>query len=305
LRELSIAYDAFAREATPILPELPICYSQYAQAQRAILSGARYDSLLQFWKNQLADLPTLEIPTDRPRPMRQSYSGGQCRVQYSPELVERLNKIAKDRHVTLHMLLLAAFQTLLHKHTGQSDLALGMPVAGRLDQAWEPLIGFFVNTLVIRTDLSGDPTFSALLQRTRTSCLATYDHQEMPFELLVKEIRPERTLNSNPLVQMIFQLTTMENTQLHFDGLDIQALDLDEPRVRFDLEVHLAQTDGGVRGAIHYAKDLFDASTIQRLSDHFHTILCSIAADPDQRLSELEWISEEEIEVPEPDDVRR
>ena len=294
LRELSIAYDAFAREATPILPELPICYSQYAQAQRAILSGARYDSLLQFWKNQLADLPTLEIPTDRPRPMRQSYSGGQCRVQYSPELVERLNKIAKDRHVTLHMLLLAAFQTLLHKHTGQSDLALGMPVAGRLDQAWEPLIGFFVNTLVIRTDLSGDPTFSALLQRTRTSCLATYDHQEMPFDKLVEEIRPKRTLNSNPLVQMIFQLTTMENTQLHFDGLDIQALDLDEPRVRFDLEVHLAQTDGGVRGAIHYAKDLFDASTIQRLSDHFHTILCSIATDPDQRLSELEWISEEE-----------
>ena len=181
------------------------------------------------------------------------------------------------------MTLLAAFQTLLARYSGQDDIAVGTPIAGRNHAELEDLIGFFVNTLVLRTDLSGDPTFRELLGRVRQVSLDAYDHQDLPFEKLVEELQPERHLSRSPLFQVVFQLLNFADQDLALEDLEVSRLPSSSQRVRFDLELHLRQQPQDLRGTVVYSTDLFDASTIERMVGHFVTLLEGIVADPDQR----------------------
>ncbi|MFN7734360.1 MAG: amino acid adenylation domain-containing protein, partial [Pirellula sp.] len=294
--ELSIAYGDTLHGRPCSLPSLPSRYIDYALQQRRELTGTHYESMLDYWKSHLQGMPTLDLPHDFPRPLRPSHACGQHRMQFDPELVASLHSIARDCQCTLHMVFLAAFQCLLHKWSRQDDICIGMPIAGRLHEDLEPLIGFFVNTLVIRGDLSGNPTFKDLLQRVRTTSLAAYDHQEMPFDKLVEELQPDRAFNSTPLVQVLFQLTNFNPSTLNLEGLTAEPLDLDEPRLRFDLEVYVTQRGDSLTGSIHFARELFEPETIARLAQQYLTLLESIAATPEQPISELEWISQRDTQ---------
>ena len=197
-RELGECYAAHCRGVDPKLPALPVQYADYALWQRKALQGKRLDELLHYWLGQLDGLRALELPTDRPRPPAVTYRGARHAFELPGELVEQLKPLGRTEGVTLHMILLAAFQVLLSRYSRQDDIAVGMPIAGRNHADLEQQIGFFVNTLVLRTDLSGNPTFRELLSRVRQVALAAYDHQELPFERLVEEMQPERHLSRNP-----------------------------------------------------------------------------------------------------------
>ena len=208
-RELEFLYDAYRLGANPDLPDLPVQYADYAVWQRSELQGQRLERLLQHWRSQLENVSALELPTDRPRPALPTYRGARHNFELKEELFEQLKSLAIAEGVTLHMTLLAAFQVLLGRISGQDDIAVGTPIAGRNHAALEDQIGFFVNTLVLRTELSGDATFRELLGRVRKVSLAAYDHQDLPFEKLVEELQPERHLSRNPLVQVLFQLLSL------------------------------------------------------------------------------------------------
>ena len=206
-KELSALYEAFCTGKPARLPELPVQYADYAEWQREWLQGEVLESQLGYWKQQLEGAPqVLELPTDRPRPALQTYRGGRRSRTLSRELSEELKRLSRSEGVTLFMTLLAAFQTLLYRYTGQEEMLVGTPIAGRSREETEGLIGFFVNTLVLRTDLSGHPTFRELLARVRRMAVEAYAHQDLPFEKLVEELQPERDLSRHPLFQVMFVL---------------------------------------------------------------------------------------------------
>ena len=293
-RELQHLYNAGCRRANAELPELPLQYVDYAVWQRSELRGSRLGILLKYWLKQLKGAAPLEMPTDRPRPAKPTYRGARHDFALPEELVNRLNSLSQAEGVTLHMTLLAAFQTLLSRYSSQNDIVVGMPVPGRNHTALEEMIGFFVNTLVLRTDLSGEPTFRELLGRVRQISLSAYDHQDLPFERLVEELQPARDLDRNPLVQVMFQLQNFDTTDTNLGDLEISPMPSTSVRVRFDLEMHLWQDPKQLCGAIIYSIDLFEAPTIERIVAHFVTLLTGIVADPDQRLSELPLLTERE-----------
>ena len=285
-RELEAAYAAYRRNETPALGELTIQYADYAVWQRERLQGERLPAELDYWRKQLAGLEPLELPTDRPRPPRASYQGARHDFEVPRPLMDQLRQLSRREGTTLHMTLLAAFQTLLARYSGQEDIAVGLPIAGRQHAELEPLIGFFVNTLVLRTDLSGQPTFRELLGRVRRVSLEAYDHQDLPFEKLVEELNPERHLGRNPLFQVMFQLLESAGDELALKDLEVSPLASVSDRVRFDLEMHLrTQSEGNLRGTVVYSTDLFDAATIDRLVGHFLTLLRGATADPGRPLS--------------------
>lgn len=298
-RDLAQYYDAYCRGTALDLPDLPVQYADYAVWQRGHLQGQQLERLQRYWRNQLADLTALELPTDRPRPRRPSHRGMRQDFTLRPELVRQLESLSQSAGVTLHMTLLSSFQTLLARSSGQKDITVGTPIAGRNHAALEDLIGFFVNTLALRTDLSGDPTFRELLGRVRHVSLAAYDHQELPFEKLVEELRPERQLNRNPLVQVMFQLMSFSDQRLSLLELEAYRLSQVAGRVKFDLELCLKQPEAnaGFEGTVVYSVDLFDAATIQRMVRHWMTLLEGIAANADQRISELPLLTEAERRV--------
>jgi hypothetical protein len=208
-RELSALYEAYREGGESPLPELPVQYADYAVWQREQLEGEVLDRQLSYWRERLAGAPELlELPTDRPRPPVQTYRGATVPVELSPELLERLQALGRSEGATLYMTLLGAFQVLLSKYSGSEDVVVGSPIAGRTRKEVEELIGFFVNTLVLRTDLSGDPSFREVLRRAREVTLGAYEHQEVPFERLVAELQPERSLSHSPLFQVMFTLQT-------------------------------------------------------------------------------------------------
>ena len=296
-RELRVLYDAYRRDADAGLPDLSVQYTDYAVWQRKQLKGERLTGLLQYWREQLDGLSALEIPTDRVRPRQPSYRGSRHDFTLGPELIRQLRSLCQAEGVTLHMTLLAAFQALLSRYSGQDDVAVGTPIAGRNHAALEGLIGFFVNTLVLRTDLSDDPTFRELLGRVLKVSLAAYDHQDLPFEKLVEELRPERSLSRSPLVQVLFQLLSISDQGLNLRELEVTRLPQSGVRVRFDLEMQVwqpAEKEESFRGAVIYSTDLFDTPTIERLVGHFLTLLESIVADADQRISDLKLLTEAE-----------
>ncbi|MFJ6483325.1 amino acid adenylation domain-containing protein [Streptomyces sp. NPDC091682] len=290
-RELSGAYAALRRGERPALPELPVQYGDFAYWQQRRLADGDADAGIAHWRAALGGLPALELPTDRPRPQVRSGAGDAFVFEVPAELAERLGALARERGATLFMVLLAGFQALLARYTGQADIAVGSPIAGRDRTELEPLVGFFVNTLVLRTDLSGDPAFDELLGRVRRTALAAYEHQDVPFDRLVEELRPERDLSRNPLFDVLFQLHPEQLDALPLDGVEVESLDTSNGTAKFDLSLAMTEHPGGLTGTVQYATDLFDRATVERFGGHYLRLLAGAAETPDAPLSRLDVLS--------------
>jgi amino acid adenylation domain-containing protein len=294
-RELSALYAAYREGGESPLPQLAVQYADYAVWEREQLEGEVLDRQLAYWKERLAGAPELlELPTDRPRPAVQTYRGANVPVELSQELLERLQALGRSEGATLYMVLLGAFQVLLSKYGGGEDVVVGSPIAGRTRREVEELIGFFVNTLVLRTDLSGDPGFREVLGRVREATLGAYEHQEVPFEKLVAELQPERSLTHSPLFQVMFTLQDGEGREAALPGLSVSGVQAELGSAKFDLSLGLMVTPGGLRGGLNYSTDLFERATVERMLGHLERVLEQVAADAEVRLSELELLGQAE-----------
>ncbi|HYR10383.1 MAG TPA: amino acid adenylation domain-containing protein, partial [Longimicrobium sp.] len=288
-RELSALYAAYRDGGESPLAEPALQFADYAVWERAQLGGRALDGQLAWWRERLADAPArLELPTDRPRPPVQTHRGASEPFTLSGELVERLRGVGRGEGATLFMVLLAAFQALLSKYSGSEDVVVGSPVAGRTRGEVDALIGFFANTLVLRTELSGDPPFREALRRVRETTLGAYDHQEVPFERLVAELRPERSQSYAPLFQVMLSVESADGPGLELPGVRPARLGVDRPFSKFDLTLSLAPRPEGMRGSLEYGTELFERATIQRMVGHLARVLEQAAADPGLRLSRLE-----------------
>jgi amino acid adenylation domain-containing protein len=289
VRELAILYAAFSTGTTASLPELPIQYADFAVWQRQWLQGKPLATQLGYWKRQLGgDLPVLQLPTDFSRRRMQTFHGDVVPFALSETLSNRLKTLAQSEGCTLFMTLLAAYKLLLYRYTGQTNMVVGSPIANRNWAELEGLIGFFVNTLVLKTDLSGNPTFRELLQRVRQTTWEAYDHQDLPFEKLVEELHPDRDLSYNPLFQVKFRLENAPTDTLQVPGLTLDLLPQVAPAAKLDLSVDMYETVDGIVGSFEYNRDLFLPETIDRMVQHFCTLLESITQAPDHRISNLE-----------------
>ncbi|MDX2242771.1 MAG: amino acid adenylation domain-containing protein [Leptolyngbyaceae cyanobacterium bins.302] len=305
IRELGDRYTALVAGKPTPLPELPIQYADFAHWQREWLQGDVLNAQLRYWKQQLQDVPVLNLPGAVSRSLMHSsvrgHRGASQLLELPQQLLDALEELSQQAGVTLFMTLLAAFQALLHRYTGQTDIAIGSPIANRHRSELEGLIGFLVNSLVLRTNLAGDPTFRELLERVKEVTLAAYAHQDLPFEKLVEELQPVRSLGQNPLFQVVFALQNTPMEQLTLPGLVLSPVELETKTSRFDLELYLWkcadnfrnlwgkgwQQSDGLRGVIVYNTDLFDATTIASLRHHFQTLLEGIVANPENPLSKL------------------
>ncbi|OJT19745.1 hypothetical protein BO221_36000 [Archangium sp. Cb G35] len=296
VRELMALYEAYALGRPSPLPELPIQYADYAVWQREQFQGEAQQRELAYWKKQLTPLPPpLELPTDRPRPPLKSYRGARAFVKLPASLTRALKAMSQQEEATLYMLLLSAFQSVLHRYTGQTDLSVGSPIANRKLPELELLIGFFVNTLVMRTELSGNPTFRTLLQRVRKTCMEAYAHQDVPFEKLVEALQPERHLSRNPLFQVMFSFQNTPRQDLAVHGLSSQYLLVEPGSSKFDLLLELREeTEDEITGWFEYDTDLFETATIHRLREHFLHVLERVAVSMEDRLSELPLMGSQE-----------
>ncbi len=293
--ELSALYQAFCAGEPSTLPELPIQYADFAYWQKQWLSGEVLQTQLNYWKQQLATSPPLlELPTDRPRPSIQTFLGNTEYFQLNQELMQKLKTLSQKSGVTLFMTLLAAFATLLSRYSGQEDVVIGSPIANRNHSGIESLIGFFVNTLVLYTKLQGNPTFLELLGQLRETTLGAYEHQDLPFEKLVGELQPERSLSYTPLYQVMFVLQNAPIGELELPGLSITPLQLNDVAATDDLFLSLTETAAGLTGKFVYNSDLFDAVTIERMAGHFQILLESIVKSPKQPVSELQLLGANE-----------
>jgi len=293
-RELAALYRATIADEVATLPELPIQYPDYALWQRRWLEAEGLEHHLAYWRDRLQGLTVLELPADRPRPLAQTYRGARALFEIDPETTQGIRALGRESGTTLFMTLLAAFKALLHRYTGQDDLAVGSVSANRNRAELEGLIGFFVNTLVLRTPLAGDPSFREALGRVRETALGAYAHQEVPFERLVEELEPERSLSRTPLVQVMFTLQTDAGGPLALPGLMLECESVFTGTAKFDLTLDLAASGAGLRGEFEYNSDLFTEATIRRLAGHFQQLLRGIVADPDRRLSGLPLMAEDE-----------
>ncbi|HEY0602193.1 MAG TPA: amino acid adenylation domain-containing protein, partial [Herpetosiphonaceae bacterium] len=295
IRDLAQLYAALAHDLPSSLPPLPVQYADFAAWQRHALSDQRLQLLLTAWTDQLHGAPTtLELPTDHPRPPVQSVLGATLPVRLPRPLTQALLALSQQHGVTLFMTLLAAFQVLLSRSSGQDELLVGSPIAGRTRAELDEVIGCFVNTLVLRADLRGQPSFLALLERVRTTTLHAYEHQELPFERLVEALQPARDLSRSPLVQVMFALHNTPQEAIALPGLTLTRLAVDSGTAKFDLALSLNETADGLVGTLEYATALFERATMERLIDHFHTLLAAIVADPQQAITTLPLLTDAE-----------
>jgi acyl transferase domain-containing protein len=295
-KELSELYEAFSKgEASP-LAELPIQYADYASWQREFLQGEVLENQLSYWKTQLAGAPPLlNLPTDRPRSDVPSYRGSREPFSLPAELSARLKELSRREDVTLFMLLLAAFQTLLGRYSKQDDVCVGMSIAGRNRVEFEGLIGCFLNTLVLRTQLPANLRFRELLQRVRETTLQAYAHQELPFEKLIAVLKPERNAGYMPLYQVLLDVINTPKRQVQTPGsLTLTPMVSDTATAKLDLVMDVWESDNQLGGIIEYKTDLFDRETIVKMLRHFEMLLESIVNEPDARLSSLEMRTEAE-----------
>jgi amino acid adenylation domain-containing protein len=293
-REMAALYKAFAAGQPSPLPEVPIQYADYAHWQRQWPQDEMLETQLGYWKRQLTRLSVLQLPMDQPRPAIQTFRGARHFMTVSPTLTQALKALCRQHGVTLFMTLLAAFQTLLHRYTGQEDIAVGSLIANRNRPEIEDLIGFFVNTVVLRTDLSGDPSFRELLVRVRQVTLGAYEHQDVPYEKLLEELRAPRDLSRNSLFQVMCVLHNTPQQAPELPGLTVHSVEIDPGTARFDVTLEFWDTPEGLRCRFEYSTDLFEAPTIARMAGHLQTLLEGIAADPAQRLSTLSLLTADE-----------
>jgi amino acid adenylation domain-containing protein len=314
LRELAVLYPAAMRSQPPLLPPLPVSYSSFAAWQRDWLHGEVLEEQLGYWQRQLAGLTMLELPVDRPRgagtpagtagrpagtagappPLAPAPRlAGRRAADLPPALAAAIAALARREAVTPFMVLLAALQALLARYTGQTDVAVGSPIAGRQRAEIEPLVGFFVNTLVMRTDLSGDPTGGELLGRVRETALGAFAHQDLPFELLVERLAPGRDLDGTPLFQVMLVVQNTPWPTVALPDLELAPAAVPGRTAKFDLTLALVPEQGW-HGDLEYRRELFDGATMERLSSHLATLLTGLAAAPQRRLAELPWLAEPE-----------
>ena len=294
-RELSTLYNAFSKGHLYHLPELPIQYTDFAVWQRQWLQGEVLETQLNYWKQKLDNtLPALELPADRLRPAMQMYRGARKSLRLPKSLTAQLKKLSNDEATTLFMTVLAAFQTLLYRYTGQKKILVGSPIANRNRTEIEGLIGFFVNTLVIKTDISGELSFRELLGRVREVALEAYAHQDLPFEKLVEALQPERDLSRSPLIQVMFSLQNAPTKPLELTGLRVSPLAIGYDTAKFDLSLYLWEVEDEIQGSIEYSIDLFDDARIAYMIGHYQTLLESIIANPDQLISKLPLLTRRE-----------
>ncbi|MDJ0704851.1 MAG: amino acid adenylation domain-containing protein [Leptolyngbyaceae cyanobacterium MO_188.B28] len=289
IREVAALYMALLRQEPSPLTGLAIQYADFAHWQRQWLQGEVLETQLNYWKQQLAGAPQLlELPTDRPRPPVQRFRGAVERFDLDADLTTQLRQLGQQAGTTLFMTLLAAFVVLLYRYTGQEDIVVGSPIANRNRPEIEPLIGFFVNTLVLRTRLSDNPAFADFLSQVRRVALDAYAHQDLPFEKLVEELQPQRSLSYSPLFQVMFVLQNEPKEALELPGLSLTPIENDESVAeKFDLTLFISESASGLTGMWRYNIDLFDAATIERMSAHFQTLLAAIVTDPQQRVGQL------------------
>jgi non-ribosomal peptide synthetase component F/acyl carrier protein len=288
LGELAALYEAFAEGRPSPLAELPVQYADFAAWQRRRLEGGLLEAGLAFWRGRLAgELPVVELPADRPRPAVLSHRGAHRERLLPAVLASPLQELAREGRATLFMALLAGYQGLIHRYTGLEDLVVGSPVAGRNRVELEGLIGVFINNLVLRTRLDGRPSFRELLARVREAALEAFVHQEVPFERLVDELRPERDLSRTPLFQLMFVGQNAPLRRMELPGLTLAPREIDLGTARFDLSLSMGEADGGWLGTWKYSTDLFDAATIERMAGHFEGLLAAALAHPDRPLAEL------------------
>ncbi|HYK62131.1 MAG TPA: amino acid adenylation domain-containing protein, partial [Bryobacteraceae bacterium] len=297
VRELSVLYGAFHAGTPSPLPELRLQYADYAVWHRQHLQGNILEKHLAYWKQHLANAPAeLTLPTDRPRPTAPTSRGARGSFHFSQTLTERLTQLSRQRGTTLFMTLLAGFYAVLSRYSGQDDVVVGTSIAGRNRTETEGIIGFFANTLALRLDLSGDPAFEELIQRTKKMTLDAYQHQEMPFENLVEELNPERSLSRNPLFQALFSLGNVPQYAFELPGLELRWAGVRNPEAtsKFDISVLMHQQPDHLAGRIEYNTDVFDEDRIGRMIGHYQVLLEAVVNNPELRLSELPLLTPEE-----------
>jgi amino acid adenylation domain-containing protein/non-ribosomal peptide synthase protein (TIGR01720 family) len=293
--EIEALYAAFTTGRPSPLRALPIQYADFAVWQRRWLAETALQQQLAYWTERLAGAPAgLELATDRPRPAVPSFRGAVHSFAIDADRTASLMKLARAEGATLFMVLLATFNVLLARWSGQDDVVVGTPIAGRTRAETEGLIGFFINMLALRSDLTGSPSFRSLLQRVKTAALDAYAHQDLPFEKLVEALHPVRDLSREPVFQVVFALQNMPQHQGKMAGLALEPFETGTVAAKFDLELSIAETSDGLSASLVYATDLFDASTIARLADHFQRLLEQVGIQPDRRVGELVILSSAE-----------
>jgi amino acid adenylation domain-containing protein len=290
-------YEAFVTDQPSPLPDLSLQYADYAYWQREWLQGEVFETQLAYWRGQLGtDFTETPLPLDRPRPAQQSFRGEHQNFFLSKELSDKLNALSRKEGVTTFMLMLGAFKALLHSYSGATDIVVGTDVANRNHIETEGLIGFFANQLVLRTDLSGDPSFSEILARVREVALGAYAHQDLPFDKVVEALKPERDLSRNPLFQVMFGFRNAPMSSLSLPDLSLIAFPLEDGTAVFDLSFYLTDTPQGLAGLLRFNTDIFDTATITRMWQRYETLLSYVADDPTRKLSELRTHLEESTE---------
>ncbi|HET9282166.1 MAG TPA: amino acid adenylation domain-containing protein, partial [Candidatus Angelobacter sp.] len=294
MRELTALYKTFSQGLPSPLPELPVQYVDYSFWQRKWLSGTVLQQQLGYWEKQLADIQTLDLPTDRQRPPVVSNRGAAFEVWVPAEIAAQLRELGHRQGATLFMVLLSGFQAMLYRYTRQTDLAVGSPIAGRKRTEFELLIGFFVNTLVLRTDLSGNPHFIELLGRVKETTLQAYAHQDVPFEKLVEELAPERDLARMPLFQVMFALQNATQFDLTLGTAKARIFNVSNSTSKFDLFLSLQESEGGLRGSLEYNTDIFEQQSIVRMIDHYLMLLAGIIKNPLEPIGALPLLTADE-----------
>jgi amino acid adenylation domain-containing protein len=295
VRDLAALYTAETTGRATNLPELAIQFADYVAWQAERLAAPAAARSLEFWKTALVDTPVLNLATDHPRPPAMSYRGATDYFTFPPDLSRALNDLARREGATLFQVLLAGWNALLVRYTGQTDFAVGTSIANRAHPSLEPLIGFLTNTLALRTPCGGNPTFTELVARTRAVASAAYEHAETPLERIIEAVQPDRTMSQNPLFQVVFSLLQAHRDALQLgDGLTLEQLNVPSATARFDLTVTVEDTRAGLLVAVEYSRDLFEPPTIARMMLHYRTLLTAAAAAPQTRLAALPLLSAEE-----------
>ncbi len=296
--ELEKLYDGFCRNTVPGLPDLPIQYTDFSLWQREYLQDHMIERQFNYWREKMSGAaPLLDLPSDKPRPAVKTINGARQSVFIDDMLTRKLNELCRKEQVTLYMVLLSAYQILLHRYSGKDDIIVGSPIAGRIRPEFENLIGFFVNALIMRTDLSGNPSFLELLKRVQKTALEAYDNQDIPFEKLVEKLKPQRNLSYSPIYQVAFAFQNMHIKPIRLRRLSVSTLEIDRGTAAFDLSLFVLNTERGLKVMMEYNTDLFEHQTAERMLGHYLVLLNAIVETPGESIGKLPLLKKDERET--------